>query len=57
MPLLPDLDLKTGKFIFSQGNVYIFFTIFFSVFLIGSTDQCWCCTLNPSPEQKGCQMK
>ena len=31
MPLLPDLDLKTGKFIFSQGNVYIFFTIFFSI--------------------------
>ena len=40
---------------FSQGNVYIFL-LFFSVFLIRSTDQC-CCSLNPSPEQKGCQMK
>ena len=39
MPLLPDLDLKPGKFIFSQGNVYIFY-YYFSVFLIRSTDQC-----------------
>ena len=32
MPLLPDLDLKTGKFIFfSQGNVYIFLLLFFSI--------------------------
>ena len=31
MPLLPDLDLKPGKFIFSQGNVYIFLLFFFSI--------------------------
>ena len=35
MPLLPDLDLKTGKFIFFSGKCLHFFTIFFQYFSYG----------------------
>ena len=48
MPLLPDLDLKTGKFIFFSGKCLHFFLLFF--FSISHTVNGSMLLLHPQPE-------